>query len=155
MKIPPNGAGPWPAGRRLKFSWLKALVCTVWVTFSVTFLLPLIKSLITDGFQSLRCLWNRLNKTLQYIMLKFLKSKNLTKKRPCKVFENLVTSLLPLIKRPIMDGFQSLRCLWKRLDKKIQYIMFEFLKSQNLTKKILFKVFENHFCQLQTPICPI
>ena len=103
-----------------------------------------------DGFQSLRCLWKRLDKMLQYIMLKFLKSKNLTKKRPCKVFENHVTFLLPLIKWPIMDGFQSLRCQWKGLDKALQYIMLKFLKSKNLTKKRPYKVFENHFCQLQT-----
>ena len=57
-----------------------------------------IKRPIMDGFQSLRCLWKRLDKTLQYIMLKFVKSKNLTKKRPCKVFENHVTFLLPLNK---------------------------------------------------------
>ena len=37
-----------------------------------------------DGFQSLRCLWKHLDKTLQSIMLKFLKTKNLTKKDPVK-----------------------------------------------------------------------
>ena len=41
----------------------------------------------------------------------------------------------PLIKLPIMDGFQSLRCLWKRLDKMVQYIMLKFVKSQNLFEK--------------------
>ena len=54
-----------------------------------------------------------------------------------------------------MDGFQSLRCLWKYLDKMLQYIMSKFLKSQHLTKKRPFKVFENHFCQLQTQFCAI
>ena len=53
-----------------------------------------------------------------------------------------------LIKRPIMDGFQMLRYLWKHLDKTLQYIMLKILKSQNLTKKRPFKVFENHFYQL-------
>ena len=32
----------------------------------------------------IRCIWKRLDKTLQYIMLKFFKSKNLTKKDPIK-----------------------------------------------------------------------
>ena len=41
----------------------------------------------------------------------------------------------PLMKRPIMDGFQSLRYLWKHLDKMIQSIMLKFLKTKNLTKK--------------------
>ena len=41
----------------------------------------------------------------------------------------------PLMKRPIMDGFQSLRYLWKRLDKTFQSIMLKFLKSKNLTNK--------------------
>ena len=27
------------------------------------------------------------------------------------------------IKRPIIDGFQNLRCLWKRLDKTLQSIL--------------------------------
>ena len=49
-----------------------------------------------------------------------------------------------------MVGFQSLRCLWKCLDETLQYIMSKFLKSQNLTKKRPFKVFENRFRQLQT-----
>merc|ERR1712002_617354 len=31
----------------------------------------------------------------------------------------------PLIKRPIMDGFQSLRCLLKHLDKTLQSIMLK------------------------------
>ena len=92
-----------------------------------------------DGIQSLRCLWKCLDRTLQYIMVKFLKSKNLTKQRPCTVFGNHVTFLLPLIKRPIMDGFLSLRCLWNRLDKMLQYIMLKFLKSKNLAG--LFSVF--------------
>ena len=34
-----------------------------------------------------------------------------------------------------MVGFQSLRCLWKRLDETLQYIMSKILKFQNLTKK--------------------
>ena len=33
-------------------------------------------------------------------------------------------AIYPLIKWPIMDGFQSLRCLWKRLNKLVQSIMF-------------------------------
>ena len=36
-----------------------------------------------------------------------------------------VRFLLPLIKRPIMDGFQSLRCLWKCLDKTLQSIILK------------------------------
>ena len=44
-----------------------------------------------------------------------------------------------LIKRPIMDGFQMLRYLWKHLDKTLQYIMLKILKSPNLTKKDSFK----------------
>ena len=31
----------------------------------------------------------------------------------------------PLMKRPIMDGFQSLRCLLKRVDKTVQSIMLK------------------------------
>ena len=41
---------------------------------------------------------------------------------------------LPLesaIKWPIMDGFQILRCLWKCLDKTLQSIILEFLKTKN------------------------
>ena len=52
------------------------LVCTVsvclWVTFLclLRFWYPLIKRLIMDGFQSLRCLWKCQDKTPQSIMLK-------------------------------------------------------------------------------------
>ena len=47
-----------------------------------------------------------------------------------------------------MDRFKILRYLWKHIDKTLQYIMLKNLKSPNLTKKRLFKVFENHFYQL-------
>ena len=34
-----------------------------------------------------------------------------------------------------MDGFQSLRCLWKPLHETVPYIMSKTFKAQNLTKK--------------------
>ena len=77
-------AAEWPAGCSL-FSNCTVCVCLCW---HQEFWYPLIKLQIMNGFQSLRCLCKHLDKTLQYIMLKFVKSKNLTKKRPCKVFEN-------------------------------------------------------------------
>ena len=39
------------------------------------------------------------------------------------------------IKWPIMDGFQILRCLWKRLDKMLQSIILEFSKTASLVAK--------------------
>ena len=36
---------------------------------------------------------------------------------------------------PLMDGFQILRCLWKRLEKMLQSIILEFSKTKNLTQK--------------------
>ena len=39
------------------------------------------------------------------------------------------------IKRPIIDGFQNLRCLWKRLDKTLQSIILEFSKTASLVAK--------------------
>ena len=58
----------------------------------------------------------------------------------------------PLIKWPIMGGFQSLGCLWKCLDKTFQYIMLKFLKSHHLSKqdpvkflKITFTNFRRNF----------
>ena len=36
------------------------------------------------------------------------------------------------IKWPIMDGFQILRCLWKRLNKMLQSIILEFSKTASL-----------------------
>ena len=34
-----------------------------------------------------------------------------------------------------MDGFQILRCLWKRLDKMLQSIILEFSKTASLVAK--------------------
>ena len=39
------------------------------------------------------------------------------------------------IKWPIMDRFQILRCLWKRLDKTLQSIPLEFSKTVSLVAK--------------------
>ena len=39
------------------------------------------------------------------------------------------------IKWPIMDGFQILRCLQKRLDKMLQSIILEFSKTASLVAK--------------------
>ena len=39
------------------------------------------------------------------------------------------------IKWPIMDGFQILRCLWKRLNKTLQTIILEFSKPASLVTK--------------------
>ena len=41
-----------------------------------------------DGFQILRCLWKRLDKTLQTVISEFSKTKNQTQKRPPKVLKN-------------------------------------------------------------------
>ena len=41
-----------------------------------------------DGFQILRCLWKRLDKTLQTVISEFSKTKNETQKRPPKVLKN-------------------------------------------------------------------
>ena len=121
-----------------------------------------------DGFQSLRCLRKCLHKTLQYIVLKFL-NKQITLKKDTLKSQFFISRVCvcvcvshfwdPLIKRPIMDRFQSLRCLWKCLDKTlqslrclwkhlnktIQYIMLKFLKSNNFTKKIHCKTFKKTF----------
>jgi len=37
-----------------------------------------------------------------------------------------------------MNGFQSLRCLWKHLDRKLQAIIVKFWKLKKLTTKITF-----------------
>ena len=47
-----------------------------------------------------------------------------------------------------MDEFQILRCLWKSLDKMLQSIVLEFLKTKNQTKKNPPKISESHVCQL-------
>ena len=44
-----------------------------------------------------------------------------------------------LNKMPIMAGFQSLWCLWKRLDDTHHCIMLKFSKTTNLTHKTLFE----------------
>ena len=45
------------------------------------------------------------------------------------------------IKWPIMDGFQILRCLWKRLNKMLQSIILEFSKNASLVAKNVTKKF--------------
>ena len=54
-----------------------------------------------------------------------------------------------------MDGFQILRCLWKRLEKMLQSIIIEFKKSKNQTQKRPPKVFENPIRQFHTRFCAI
>ena len=54
---------------------------------------------IMDGFQILRCLWKRLDITLQSIILKISKTKNKTKKRPPKVKEKSKTYIRTQIKK--------------------------------------------------------
>ena len=55
-----------------------------------------------------------------------------------------------------MDEFQILRCLWKSLNKMLQSIVLEFLKTKkNQTQKRPPKVFESHVCQLRTQFHPI
>ena len=39
------------------------------------------------------------------------------------------------IKWPIMNGFQIFRCLWKRLDKTLQFIILELTKTKKQTQK--------------------
>ena len=48
--------------------------------------------------------------------------------RTGEAFGSVVLSFL-LINGSIMYRFQSLRCLWKHLDKKLQYIMLKFRKK--------------------------
>ena len=54
-----------------------------------------------DGFQILRCLWKRLDKTLQTVISEFSKTKNQTQKRPPKVLKNKKT----YIRRPQIKKF--------------------------------------------------
>jgi len=47
----------------------------------------------------------------------------------------LTLAIESAIKWPIMDGFQILRCLWKRLDKMLQSMALEFSKNASLVAK--------------------
>merc|ERR1712115_356701 len=42
-----------------------------------------------------------------------------------------VRFLVPLIRQPIMDGFQHSRCLWKCHDQTLQYMIFKILETKN------------------------
>ena len=42
-----------------------------------------------------------------------------------------------------MDGFQILRYLWKRLDKKLQFIILELTKTKKQTQKRPLKLKKN------------
>ena len=61
-----------------------------------------------------------------------------------------MTILGPLIKWPIIDRFGSLRCLWKCLDKILQYIILELSKTTSLVaKSVTKKTFEVFFNSIQ------
>ena len=57
------------------------------------------------------------------------------------------------IKWPIMDRFQILRCLWKRLDKMLQSIISEFSKTASLVaKNVTKKTFEPFFSSIHASL---
>ena len=52
-----------------------------------------------------------------------------------------------------MDGFQILRCLWKRLDKMLQSIILEFSKTASLVaKNVTKKTFEIFFSSIHASL---
>ena len=117
---------------------------------SLTFLGPLIKKTIMDGFKCLRCLWKHLDKILYSIMLR-MKNINITKKRL-----NLICDIVQTLNKIANNGrIKILRCLRKGLDKKILCIPLKFLKTQNLTQKRHPKSFKIHFLNLRHKIWAI
>ena len=50
-----------------------------------------------------------------------------------------------------MNRFLILRCLWKHLDKTLQSIIFEFLKTSSLVAKNITKKLSQPFEELQGP----
>ena len=72
-------------------------------------------------------------------------------KKNCKKLQNLICDIFQTLNKMANYGWiKILRCLRKRLNKKILSIMLKFLKTQNLTQKRHPKCFKNHFCQLKT-----
>merc|ERR1712101_30823 len=57
------------------------------------------------------------------------------------------------IKWPILEKFQILRCLWKRLDKMLQPIILEFSKTASLVaKNVTKKTFEIFFSSIHASL---